>query len=77
MDTSSSEFFSGENLRMAIFLVTLLTAVWGIVWSLNSSLEERMNDRFDKISAQLIEIDKRLDSFGERIAKNEARLDAR
>lgn len=77
MDTSSSKFFSGENLRMAIFLVTLLTAVWGIVWSLNSSLENRMNDRFDKISAQLNEIDKRLDSFGERIAKNEARLDAR
>lgn len=77
MDTSSSKFLSGENLRMAIFLVTLLTPVWGIVWSLNSSLEERMNDRFDKISAQLIEIDKRLDSFGERIAKNEARLDAR
>lgn len=77
MDTSSSKFFSGDNLRMAIFLVTLLTAVWGIVWSLNSSLEDRMNDRFDKISAQLIEIDKRLDSFAERIAKNEARLDAR
>ncbi len=83
METSRSKFFSGDNLRMAIFLVTLLTAVWGIVWSLNTSLESRMiarfdkvDKRFDKIDERLDKIDERLDSFGERIARNEGTIDA-
>ena len=73
------------------FLVALAGSIWGIGWTLSTRLEDRltqeiislenrvtkridrlednMNDRFEKIDA-------RLDSFGERIAKNEARLDA-
>ncbi len=64
-------------------LVTFLFLLIGAMWTLTTRLEDRMNarfdkvdERFDKIETQLSEINKRLNSFGERIAKNEARLDA-
>ncbi len=66
------KIFSADNIRMAVFLFTLT----GAMWTLTNRLEGRMDARFDKIEARLDRIDTRLDSFGEHIAKNEARLDA-
>ncbi len=72
-----------DYFQMLTFLVALAGLMWGTVWTLNTRLEDRMNARFDsidirfdKIESRLEKIDTRLDSFGERIAKNEARLDA-
>ncbi|MDE3257685.1 MAG: hypothetical protein OYM47_07635 [Gemmatimonadota bacterium] len=65
------KIFSADNIRMAVFLFTLI----GAMWTLTNRLEDKMDARFDKIETRLDRIDTRLDSFGERIAKNEARLD--
>ncbi len=76
MNTSDSKFFSADNLRVATLLFFLL----GAMWALNVRLEDRLTKRIDKLEENMNDrfekIDARLDSFGERIAKNEARLDA-
>ena len=75
MNTSNSKFFSADNLRVATLLFFLL----GAMWALNVRLEDRLTKRIDKLEENMNDrfekIDARLDSFGERIAKNEARLD--
>lgn len=73
------KILNNDSFRMATFLVTLI----GAMWTLTTRLEDRMSARFDmvdarfdKIETRLDRIDSRLNSFGERIAKNEARLEA-
>ncbi len=66
------KIFIADNIRRAVFLFTLT----GAMWTLANRLEDKMDARFDKIESRLDRIDTRLDSFGERIAKNDARLDA-
>ncbi|MCE2440079.1 MAG: hypothetical protein J4F39_11710 [Candidatus Latescibacteria bacterium] len=73
-----------DNLRFAIFLL----ALWGSLWSFSSginqridSLEDRLTHRIgnleNKMDTKFDAIDTRLDSFGERIAANEAKIGAK
>ena len=66
---------------MLSFQAALTGLVWGTVWTLNARLEDRLIQRIDRlennINNRLGIIEPRLDSFGWRIARNEARLDAR
>ena len=68
------KFLSADNIRIAVFLITLI----GAMWTLTSRLEDRLTQRIDrledKMEMKFDKIDARLDSFGERIARNEARL---
>ena len=87
MEISKSRFFSGDNLRMATLLFLLLGAMWALNTRLENrltqqinSLESRITQRIDRLednmNGRFEKIETRLDSFGERIAKNEARLNA-
>lgn len=84
---NAKSFFNAENLRMVTFLFVLIGAMWTLTSSLENRLTHRINnlenrltqriDRLeDKMNNRFERVEKRLDSFGERIAKNEARLDA-
>ena len=70
--------FNEENMR----LVLSLLAIRGLLWNFSSGinqridrLEDKMETKFDTVDGKLERIDARLDSFGERIAANEAKLD--
>ncbi len=80
-----------DYFQMLTFLVALAGTVWGAVWTLNTRLEDRLTQLINNLESRVTqridrlednmnnrfgEIEKRLDSFGERIARNEARLDA-
>ena len=80
----NGKILNEDNLRFAIFLL----ALWGSLWSFSSGinqridrLEDRLTQRIgkleDKMESKFDAIDARLDSFGERIAANEARINAR
>ena len=80
---NARSFFSADNIRMATFLFLLIGAMWTLSSNLENRLTQRidrledtMNDRFKEIDDRLNKIDSRLDSFGERIAKNEAKINA-
>ena len=80
---NARSFFSADNIRMATFLFLLIGATWTLTSNLENrltqridGLEDTMNDRFKEIDDRLNKIDSRLDSFGERIAKNEAKINA-
>ncbi|MCE2440506.1 MAG: hypothetical protein J4F39_13900 [Candidatus Latescibacteria bacterium] len=80
---NAKSFFSADNIRMATFLFLLIGAMWTLSSNLENRLTQRidrledtMNNRFKEIDDRLNKIDTRLDSFGERIAKNEARINA-
>ncbi len=77
-----SRIFNADNIRIVVFLATLVGAMWTLTSRLEDRLtqridrlEDKMDARFDKVDARFERIETRLDSFGERIAKNEARLD--
>ena len=84
---NAKSFFNAENLRMVTFLFVLTGAMWTLTSSLENrlthrinNLENRLTQRIDRLedtmNNRFVRVEKRLDSFGERIAKNEARLDA-
>ena len=79
--------FNAENLRMATFLFVLTGAMWTLTSSLENRLTHRINNLEDRLTQRIDrledtmnnrfeKVEKRLDSFGERIAKNETRLEA-
>ena len=70
------KFWSVETMRMFIAVATLMASNFGFAYYITSDLEKRLDKRFDRIETRLDRIENRLNSFGERIAKNEARLDA-
>ena len=77
------KFWTVETMRMFIAVAMLMASNFGFAYYVTSDLEKRLDKRFDRIDARfdrvedrLDKIDARLDTFGERIAKNEARLEA-
>ena len=73
----NGKIFNEDNMR----LVLLLLAIWGLMWNFSSGinqsidrLEDKMVTKFEATDRKLERIDERLDSFGERIAANEAKL---
>lgn len=78
MYVMNGKIFNEDNMR----LVLLLLAIRGLLWNFSSGinqridrLEDKMETKFDTVDRKLERIDARLDSFGERIAANEAKLD--
>ena len=80
----NGKILNEDNLRFAIFLL----ALWGSLWSFSSGINQRIDrleDRLtqgiatleDKMETRFDAIDSRLDSFGERIAANEARINVK
>lgn len=69
----NGKIFNEDNVRLAFFFL----AIWGLLWNFSSGINQRIDRLEDNIGRKLERIDTRLDSFGERIAANEARLNAK
>lgn len=80
----NGEILNSDNGR----LVILILAIWGTMWRSSSGVssliersEMRLSNRTDRLEARMDaefdKIDSHLDPFGERIAANEASLNAR
>ena len=70
----------GDSIKIAISFGSVLVLLMGVnfavvQWIVGSS-EARLLSEIKEIKKAVERIDERLDSFGERIAKNETRLNA-
>ena len=77
----NGKILNEDILRFAVFLLALSGSLWSFSSGINQRidrLEDRLTQRIvkleDKMEAKFDAIDSRLDSFGERIAANEAKI---
>ncbi len=73
------KILNADNVRFFVLILVLWSTMWRFDGKIDARFEKmgkRIEARFEKIETRLDRIDARLNSFGERIARNEARLDA-